>query len=488
MMSGANDFIEHIRKQHPHPEKFDEFIAACKRPLRKSIRVNTLKISIDAFLTVAQRKDWSLQPIPWCDKGFWIQSKLNAELQLGTSIEHQLGLFYIQEASSMVPVSILLRDGLYQQEDQYYLDMAAAPGSKTTQLAATIDSNSLILANELSSSRMKVLHANLSRMGVSNYCLHHGDGVHLSDQIQNHFDAILLDAPCSGEGTIRKDPKALSNWSLDSIESIANVQKQLIDSAWKMLKPGGRLIYSTCTLSHAENHDVIRRLTEQHSDAEIEDLSQAFEDASVACTLEGFLHLWPENYDSEGFFVASIKKRGLLKLNVPHNEATINRGFSALSKKQFALLQQYYQQHFEFDITPIAETLACREQKSVMQIWSIPRAAVELKESLKLQRAGIRICDIVSGRTESHIKTQHEMINSYGNEFQKQIFEIDEDQCKSILMGNNLQFSSDATNTVNLIKGECLLRFNNHPIGMSKVIIKTNQVVIKNNLPRHLLR
>lgn len=151
---------------------FDDFLAACQRPLRRSIRVNTLKISVADFLQLTAPYGWTLTPIPWCEEGFWIERDNEDALPLGSTAEHLSGLFYIQEASSMLPVAALFADG---NAPQRVMDVAAAPGSKTTQIAARMNNEGAILANEFSASRVKVLHANISRCGISNVALTHFD-------------------------------------------------------------------------------------------------------------------------------------------------------------------------------------------------------------------------------------------------------------------------------------------------------------------------
>ncbi|STW13769.1 ribosomal RNA small subunit methyltransferase F [Klebsiella pneumoniae subsp. rhinoscleromatis] len=162
-----------MRAAMPAHLSFDDFIAACQRPLRRSIRVNTLKISVDDFLSLVAPYGWQLAPVPWCAEGFWIEREDDDALPLGSTAEHLSGLFYIQEASSMLPVAALFADN---RQPERVMDVAAAPGSKTTQIAARMGNAGGILANEFSASRVKVLHANISRCGISNVALTHFDG------------------------------------------------------------------------------------------------------------------------------------------------------------------------------------------------------------------------------------------------------------------------------------------------------------------------
>ena len=155
----------------------------------------------------------------------------------------------------MLPPVALLEPGM-----ERVLDMASAPGSKTTQMAAMMANGGVLIANEYSSSRVKVLHANLQRMGVSNTALTHFDARVFGQYQYESMDAVLLDAPCSGEGTVRKDPDALKHWDPQEIADIAATQRDLIDSAFLALKPGGVMVYSTCTLNSQENQAVLQHL------------------------------------------------------------------------------------------------------------------------------------------------------------------------------------------------------------------------------------
>ncbi|WP_310607562.1 16S rRNA (cytosine(1407)-C(5))-methyltransferase RsmF, partial [Buttiauxella brennerae] len=299
-------FLDAIRDALPADQTLESFIEYCQRPLRRSLRVNTLKITVSDFLALVASYDWHLTPIPWCAEGFWIERDDEESLPLGSTAEHLSGLFYIQEASSMLPVAALFADG---NQPERIMDVAAAPGSKTTQIAARMGNHGAILANEYSASRVKVLHANISRCGISNVALTHFDGRVFGAALPECFDAILLDAPCSGEGVVRKDPDALRNWSPESTTSIADTQRELIASAFHALRPGGTLIYSTCTLNREENQQICQWLLDEWPDAvEIAPLNDLFPEAAKAITAEGYLHVFPQIYDCEGFFVARLRK------------------------------------------------------------------------------------------------------------------------------------------------------------------------------------
>lgn len=364
----------------------DAFIAACQRPLRRSIRVNTLKISVADFLSLVAPYGWQLTVIPWCEEGFWITRDDEDGLPLGSTAEHLSGLFYIQEASSMLPVTALFAD---DNSPQRVMDVAAAPGSKTTQIAARMHNQGAILANEFSASRVKVLHANINRCGISNVGLTHFDGRVFGAALPEVFDAILLDAPCSGEGVVRKDPDALKNWSPDSNRHIAATQRELIDSAFHALRPGGTLVYSTCTLNREENEDIVQWLLDRYPQAvECLPLDALFPGASEALTTEGYLHVFPQIYDCEGFFVARLRKTDAVE-RLPTPGYKVGKfPFNPVKKREAdALTSAAHKTGLVWDASL---TLWQRDK----EIWLFPTAIEPLLGKVRFSRVGLKLADV----------------------------------------------------------------------------------------------
>ncbi|BAJ02539.1 16S rRNA (cytosine(1407)-C(5))-methyltransferase RsmF [Shewanella violacea] len=460
------DFIDSITQDMPAHLSMDDFIQYSSRPLRASIRVNTLKISSANFIELMQPKGWTLESIPWCSDGFWIS--LDSEVQLGNTIEHLQGLFYIQEASSMLPPTALFSQ-LNETANVTILDMASAPGSKTTQLAALMNNSGLLIANEYSSSRVKVLHANVQRMGVTNTALTHFDARVFGEYLYDTFDAILLDAPCSGEGTIRKDPSALKNWSLKSSQAIVATQKALIESAFLALKTGGTLVYSTCALSRFENQEVCQHLQAIYPDAvEFESLSDLFIDADKACTEEGFLHVWPQIYDSEGFFVAKIRKTAAIDRQVPEPRKQKNFPFNQVSTKTDLELRAYFQDTFAIEL-PSQSLIMEREQ----EFWLFPQKINSLIGRMRFQRIGMKIADAL----KHGLKAQHQAILAFGAG--ASMIELSQAQATEYLMGRDIPLEAG-----HKPRGEVIVSYHNSPLGLAKHLGKR----LKNSLPRELVR
>jgi tRNA (cytosine49-C5)-methyltransferase len=293
-------FVERYSKL-TNVEKFKEY---SMKPQRKSIRVNTLKISIEKF-----KKDFSelkLKNVPWCKEGFFINS---SRTDLGNLFGHSMGYFYVQEASSMIPIEVL-----NPKKEEFILDMAAAPGSKTTQMAAKMKNSGTIVANDNNYNRLKALTMNLQRSGVSNTTISLMEGRYFADF---EFDKILLDAPCTGTGTFRKSPYTILEWSPGNVRRVCGVQKQLLKTAFKNLKSGGTMVYSTCTLEPEENEGMVSYLLNDFEDAKLEKINVDIKKSSPVLEFEGkeynkevkkCLRIWPQDNDTDGFFVAKIRK------------------------------------------------------------------------------------------------------------------------------------------------------------------------------------
>lgn len=291
--------------------ELEEFIEAIKSPLPESIRVNTIKIPVEEFLNIFSRRGIELEPIPWCRWGFWIKEDLEEEA-LGNLWEHFAGLFYIQEASSMIPPEVMR-----PTEDMLVLDMAAAPGSKTTQLAQHMKNRGCIVANDVSVKRLKALTNNLERMGVINVCVTQLDGRRFGKIAPDTFDMVLVDAPCSAEGTIRKSYKAIHNWRHWVHEKLAETQKMLLVSAYKAAKPGGLILYSTCTFAPEENEGVVSYLLERYNvitePIELEGLNTSetipeWEGRVFHELVKNCIRVYPHKNEVGGFFVAKLRK------------------------------------------------------------------------------------------------------------------------------------------------------------------------------------
>ena len=460
-----DEFLAQMREAMPAHLAFDDFIAACQRPLRRSIRVNTLKISVEDFLALVAPYGWQLTPVPWCAEGFWIEREDEESLPLGSTAEHLSGLFYIQEASSMLPVAALFAG---HEMPQRVMDVAAAPGSKTTQIAAKMGNKGAILANEFSASRVKVLHANISRCGIANVALTHFDGRVFGAALPESFDAILLDAPCSGEGVVRKDPDALKNWSVQSNLEIAATQRELIDSAFHALRPGGTLVYSTCTLNRDENESVLAWLLAQYPQAvEIEPLAELFPSAKEALTPEGFLHVFPQIYDCEGFFVARLRKTAHIEPLPAPGYKVGKFPFTPMKTREAAAVTDAASKVGLF--WNDALTLWQRDK----EIWLFPAEIEPLLGKVRFSRIGLKLA-------ETHNKGyrwQHEAVIALA-EVNKLGHELTQTEAEEWYRGRDIYPENTPRHD------DVIVTFQGFPLGLAKRISSR----LKNSYPRELVR
>ncbi|MFO7966685.1 MAG: NOL1/NOP2/sun family putative RNA methylase [Archaeoglobaceae archaeon] len=284
----------------PSP-KFMEYL---KKPLRRSIRVNTLKLGLDEIVEELSKRH-KLEQVSWCKEGFFID-----EEDVGNTLEYNLGLIYSQEASSMIPaIALNLEPGML------VLDMAASPGSKTTQIAQYMRNEGCIIANDVRKRRINVMISNFRQFGVliARVTIRDGRGF---KEMENTFDRILVDAPCSNTGMIRKNYKYAKIWTKRDVESLSRLQKSMLTAAYSALKPGGKLVYSTCSFDPVENEEVVDHLL-SNTDAKLEGIDLEVESHRPILKFDGkefdpmvekCLRIHPQDNDTEGFFVAKVVK------------------------------------------------------------------------------------------------------------------------------------------------------------------------------------
>ncbi len=290
------------RMQEMLGDEYEAFLQSYEQEKYQALRLNSLKKTKggeSAATVLAPRKEacreplfwlgektgFHLREVPWAKDGYYYEK----EDQPGKHPYHEAGLYYIQEPSAMAPVTLL-----EVQPGERVLDLCAAPGGKSTQIAAALQGKGLLISNEIHQARAKILSENIERMGIRNACVTNETPQHLSQLFPEYFDRILVDAPCSGEGMFRKNEEACGEWSPENVELCADRQDEILDCAAQMLLPGGRLVYSTCTFAPQENEGSINRFMERHPEF----------------SLVKTLRLWPHHIQGEGHFAAVLEKAG----------------------------------------------------------------------------------------------------------------------------------------------------------------------------------
>lgn len=294
-------------------DESEEYFKIIHKKLPNYIRCNTLKATPENLFEKLKEKGWKIKkPFSSEKEIFIVENLLPGEL--GNSEEHKTGLFYVQDLSSMMPAI-----ALEPSEKDFVVDLCAAPGSKTTQMAALMKNSGILVANEFNLKRLIVLKENLERCSVTNGIVIRHDAEILCEKLQElklRPGKILVDAPCSGEGTIRSSPETLTMWNPNMIKHFSLGQKRIASAALKILRPGGEMVYSTCTHAPEENEAVLQHLID-HFDIKIEHLKLPVKirsgltewlDYEFDEQMVNAARIYPQDNDSEGFFLAKIRK------------------------------------------------------------------------------------------------------------------------------------------------------------------------------------
>lgn len=301
-------FLE--RMQNMLGEEYPAFLESLSGKRYRALRLNPLKTRIQEG---KEKLPFTLSPVPWTKNGFYYEE----EKQPGKHPYHEAGLYYIQEPSAMAPVPCLMEErtpaaAIPERQEEHVsaaaiperqeepatpgrvLDLCAAPGGKSTQIAEYMRGRGMLITNEIHPQRAKILSENIERMGISNAIVLNETPESLSKRFIAFFDRILVDAPCSGEGMFRKNDNAGEEWSEENVALCAERQDGILDCAATMLKPGGRLVYSTCTFAPAEDEGSVSRFLETHPDF----------------CLEKEERLMPHKIKGEGHFLAVLHREG----------------------------------------------------------------------------------------------------------------------------------------------------------------------------------
>lgn len=289
----------------------DAFFASYEKERALGLRVNTMKVPAEVFARENQ-ETFSLRPVSWCREGFYYEQ----ESRPGRHPYHEAGVYYIQEPSAMAVVSLL-----DPKPGERVLDLCAAPGGKTTHIASRLNGKGLLVSNEIHPARAKILSQNVERMGIGNAIVTNEDSGSLAEFFPGFFDCMVVDAPCSGEGMFRKDEQARNEWSEANVRLCAERQQEILDNAAKMLKPGGRMVYSTCTFAPEEDEDGIAAFLERHPEFSVvclekdevpEGLSSGHPEWSRGHNpeLQNTFRIWPHKSEGEGHYLALLRKNG----------------------------------------------------------------------------------------------------------------------------------------------------------------------------------
>lgn len=368
-------------------DQYDVFLQSYEGKTYRSLRMNPLKGDTKEGV---KKLPFDLTPVGWEENGYYYGEDSKA----GKHPYHDAGVYYIQEASAMVPVVLL-----EPEPGERILDLCAAPGGKSTQIAAYMRGEGILISNEIHPARAKILSENIERMGIANAIVTNETPQRLAETFFEYFDAVLVDAPCSGEGMFRKNEEACGEWSLDNVRLCADRQDEILDCAAKMVRPGGRIVYSTCTFAPLENEGSISRFLKKHTDFTVCEPSVKTEgmeggvpkwQEDAAEGIDKTLRLWPHKIKGEGHFAAVLLREGA------------DRSFDVIRKSipvQGGISEREYREFLDFKKDYLTLQREGIYLKFGDQLYLAPEETPELR-GLKVLRPGLHLGTFKKNRFE----------------------------------------------------------------------------------------
>ena len=440
-MNLPKEFLERMKNLLPD---YDAFVESYNQEPVKSFFVNSSKIDEQEFLKLC---DWDIRQ---SERGL----QLMDDIKVGKTPEHHSGMIYMQELSAMMPTTFLPLN-----DDDWVIDLCASPGGKSIQVANRI-TNGVLVSNEIIKSRATALKSNIERMGLCNVCVTNNEPKELEKCFSGIFDAVVVDAPCSGEGMFRKDENARLNWSQENVEACAIRQKAILETANKMLKKDGYLLYSTCTFSVDENEQVVADFCSKHN-YEIIPLwyQNAVQGIKLGdCNTDRCLRFYPHKFNGEGQFVALLKKME------PEN-SFINGEIYLKPIKSFPTEYRVFKSFCEENLN---------DYKDILDNAIYNNQTVYLPVSKKLAESGVRLvnCGVVLGEIcKDRFEPNHNLTTCFGHRF-KQTINLSREEIDRFLKGDVIECKH---------KGYVVVMYNGVALGFGK-----SNGVLKNHYPKGL--
>lgn len=445
--------------------EYDSYLASYGEQWKPGLRVNTLKITPEKLRALMPL---NLEPVPWTDKGFYYGEPAEAQeegcIRPSKHPAYYCGLYYLQEPSAMTPAAMLP-----VEPGDRVLDLCAAPGGKSTELGARLKGKGLLVSNDISYSRARALLKNLELAGVPNICVTSESPEKLAGVWPEFFDKILVDAPCSGEGMFRRDETMVKDWTVNGPSYYAPLQRSIAGEAVKMLKPGGLLLYSTCTFSRAEDEECIESILEQYPQMELCQLDlSAVPGSRDGFGLKGCMRLFPHCLRGEGHFLALLRKKrddengaDGQKGGAGKDSGAGTTGGGALAAKRRKELEKQ-EDLMRFLKSLSIEAFDC--SRIVLRqdtVYYLPEG-LEWNLPLRFLRTGLLLGELKKGRFEpSQALAMALKPEQYKNVVR---FSREDDRVIRYLKGETLTLTEEE----GPVKGWCLTAMEDYPMGWAK--------------------
>ncbi len=476
-------------------EDYDAFVAAYDRPIAPALRINPDKV---AATQEANLLPCLGEPVPWADHGYYFNS--TASLRPGKHAYHEAGLYYIQEASAMIPAALCP-----PESGDRVLDLCAAPGGKSTQLAAAMGGQGLLVANEIHAGRAAILSQNMERMGLSHVVVTNASPVELAGHFPGYFDKIVVDAPCSGEGMFRKEAQALTMWSQENVDLCAARQDEILAEAAKMLAPGGYLTYSTCTFAPEENEGSLVRFLTAHPEFDtvdsvnpriVEALSIGLLDhGNPAWVPDGdkfseavrrSIRLFPHHTSGEGHFAVLLRKSPEAASGTPFGRSRDGKNKKGGKGKPYATTPSttqaitqavtrawgLFEAFAKSNLTRLPAGTPCLFGD---RLYLLPPDHAVSTEGLHILRAGLCLGTVKSNRLEP----DHALALALNASDAIRTYPLDTTTGQEALYLHGDVLPCDAD-----LSGWCLVLVDGHPLGWGKA----GGGMLKNHYPKGLRR
>lgn len=443
-MNLPNEFCERMRELVG--DEYDAFIESYETQLNRGVRINTLKCD------TVPKAVADCEKVAWCPDGYYV----NDGTVSGNHPYHAAGVIYFQEPSAMCAAV-----GLPLCEDAKVLDLCAAPGGKTTHIGARMNNRGLLVANEIVPKRAAILSENVERMGLTNTIVTNETPTRLAEKFEGFFDGIIVDAPCSGEGMFRKEPQAVDEWSVNHTLSCAVRQKNILDDAYKMLKCGGYIMYSTCTFSYDENEAVVKYMIDKYNMelCPIEGLDML--SPGIGDGMENCRRVFPHKNKGEGHFAALLRR-------TEQNSKTTEFVKKADKRKDTAL-EDAKKLYYDFEKSALKIHLDGEFVLFGDNLYLLPEY-IDI-DKLKVLRCGLHLGEVKRNRFEpSHALSHAFSADIYINKVETL---SDSDEIKKYMHGETITAE---------VSGWCVIICDGFTVGWGKGSNKT----VKNHYPKHL--
>lgn len=424
------------------PTEMTRLVQAIQRPLPPAIRVNTLKIAVDKARRLWPNwYGWEIRPVPFCADGWQITQH---DQHISKTLEHKMGLYYIQDAASMLPVELFHLD----QTPSLTLDMAASPGGKTTHLTCKLQDQGLVIANDSSTGRMTALRSNLQHWGATCAVVTNYPGERFGSWFPEVFDKVLLDAPCSGESLRAAERRKSQPVSAKRRGTLQGQQIRLLTSALQALKPGGQVVYATCSLHPDENEAVLEALLNLYpQQATIEASDHVLPIPAPGLTshkarafhpqIRRAARLWPHLYDTSGFFAALIRKQGSIPVQAqsPPQRPLREIGFQTLKRQERAGILKGLLQDFGFDLGTILAERALTLLKRGALLYAVPELFLSQFDDWPCVALGL----LIGKESEKDFSPSHELVTRFNAQFTGRRLRLTDEQAQVWLAGRDLR-------------------------------------------------